>query len=132
MVTDAKMELFEKCIAVTKGKSWLSKVLRDVWAPRMIVWQYIIDVNTILHEICKKGDEKILEEYLYLPGIDINAKNDYGGTALMLASKYGKEQCVEILCKMKDIKINAKNNFGSTALMCASLYGNEKCVEILC
>src|SRR5687767_15952177 len=107
------MELFKDCMNVMKGKSRASNALRDVWTLRILVQQYVIGINkkyedenkrykegnTILHKICEKGDVVMLEEYLYLPGIDINMKNNATYTALMIASELGHVKCVEILCK---------------------------------
>src|SRR5687768_5152335 len=127
------MELFKRFTDVIKEEYRITRVLRDEWIIRMMTLQYVIGINkrdesgnTILHEICDEGHDNLLEEYLYLPGIDINTKNNLGSTALMKAVACGtvrgesarrKEKCVEILCKTNGIDINAKEDEGWTALM---------------
>ena len=63
-------------------------------------------------------------------GADINAKDDGGWTALMLASYNGEFEVVKYLVE-SGANINAKDNDGRTALMLASLNGKFEVVEYL-
>src|SRR5687768_12845023 len=107
------MELFKKYTDMIAWNSRMTDTLRGEWTIQMVTLQYVIGINkkyglrdyTILHEICKDGDAEMMKEYLYLPEIEINAKDTDGWTALMYASAHGREKCVEILCKLKDIEI---------------------------
>ena len=56
-------------------------------------------------------------------GIDINAKNNSGQTALMLASSFGFEDTVKLLINYK-ADVNAEDNLGRTALLYTSGDGN--------
>jgi len=71
-----------------------------------------------------------LVELLLQAGADINAKNNYGWTALMWASKYGYKDVVKLLIKA-GADINAKTYSGWTALISASGNGHIDVVELL-
>jgi len=61
----------------------------------------------------------------------VDAKDHYGMTALMWASKNGHKETVDILIKNK-ADVNAKNNNGNTALMYACVGSKKvKIVEML-
>jgi hypothetical protein len=60
-----------------------------------------------------------------MPGIDLNAADNDGETALMMAAKYKLSTAVQILCNMPGIDFNATNNHGWTALMLAEKHGIE-------
>ena len=68
------------------------------------------------------GPEKVRQ--LIQAGADVNAKNEYGWTPLMLAARYNSnpETLTALLDAGADAK--AKNNEGKTALDCARM--NEK------
>jgi hypothetical protein len=61
-----------------------------------------------------KGVEIALEK-----GVDINVKNKFGNTALIIASDFGYIDIVELLLKY-GANINHKNKYDKTALMIAS------------
>ena len=52
-------------------------------------------------------------------GADLNAKDEEGSTALIIAAQDGKADIVQLFINA-GANINAKNNDGQTALMCAS------------
>ena len=64
------------------------------------------------------GDESEVRK-LIKAGADVNAKNNKGITALMLATVFDKNNIIKILIKA-GANINAKDNTGFTALMWAS------------
>jgi len=78
----------------------------------------------------EKGDEKAVELLLESGRVAVNVKDEYGWTALMLASRNGHKEVVKLLLK-KGADVNAKNKGGWTALMLATLYGHKEIVEIL-
>jgi len=63
-------------------------------------------------------------------GADINAKNEYGDTPLIVASRYNQMDIVKLLIKA-GADINIKNKGGNTALMIAFRYGYEDIVDLL-
>jgi ankyrin repeat protein len=63
-------------------------------------------------------------------GADVNAKDDYGDTALIGASKNGHTQIVKELIK-EGADASAKNDNGYTALTLASMWGHIKVVREL-
>ena len=63
-------------------------------------------------------------------GADINAKDEAGSTALMVASEYGRTEIVKLLIAA-GADVNAKNELGWTALMWASRHGHTETVKLL-
>lgn len=71
-----------------------------------------------------------LVDFLVLKGIDINAQNNLGKTALMMAAKRGNDKLVKYLCeKGADVDIKDKNDM--TALMWAASHEDDQIVEYL-
>lgn len=62
--------------------------------------------------------------------IDIDARQNDGGTALLLAASYGQEDVVKILIR-SSADINAKNKYGDTALILAAYSGHQRAMETL-
>src|SRR5579872_334211 len=103
---------------ITKSKSSISNVL-TIWNPKILILKFLI-TNKNLCFICKKYDDNIFNEILEMliyTGIDVNAKDNNGLTALMHAARNGYENCIEKLCQMQNIDINANDNDELTALM---------------
>ena len=63
-------------------------------------------------------------------GADINAKDEAGSTALMVASEYGRTEIVKLLIAA-GADVNIKNELGWTALMWASRWGRKETVKLL-
>jgi len=63
-------------------------------------------------------------------GVDINAKDIYGDTALIYASAYNHKEIVEILIEV-GADISIKNNIFFTALKYASKKGHKDIVKLL-
>jgi ankyrin repeat protein len=62
---------------------------------------------------------------------DVNARDVYGNTALMLASERGYIRMLELLLNQPGIDVNAINQMGKTALMNASAGGRTVLVRLL-
>ena len=71
---------------------------------------------------------KVLD--LISTGADVNAKNKWGETALMLAAQHGRAEAVKILIEAK-ADMNAKSESGYTALMLAAMNGRTEAVKAL-
>ena len=80
-------------------------------------------------KLCKSGDARKVEEAI-INGANVNAKNNYGGTALMLAAENGHTETAELLLK-HGAEVNAKNNGGWTALRHAAERGNTETASLL-
>ncbi|MBC6415885.1 MAG: ankyrin repeat domain-containing protein [Bdellovibrionales bacterium] len=122
-----KQSLFNRKIFLFKGSSFLIALV-------LINFSFAEDARdingiTALHQVVieayinfKKVD---LEDVLNLINLsEVNAKNNYGETALHLATKYGNEEIAELLLKNK-ADVNATDNRGKTALHHAFGYGIE-------
>ena len=68
---------------------------------------------------------KLLLEYK----ADINIRNKYNDTALILASRYGHTEIVKLLLKAVDV--NIQNYYNNTALISASIKGHIEIVKLL-
>jgi len=82
-----------------------------------------------LTDACYYGDIEAVESLLGT-GIDINAKNKQGVTALAYASGRGHVDIVKLLLAHK-ANVNARSNIGSTPLMNAAYMGHVKVVAEL-
>ena len=72
------------------------------------------------------GVVELVQELLQ-KGANLNAKDDYGNTPLMLATVIRNEKIVRELLSQEGIEVNVKNNDGSTAL---TLAVNGRNIEI--
>jgi ankyrin repeat protein len=72
-----------------------------------------------------------LEVLLSTGKVDVNAKYEYGRTALISAAKGGDNDIVKILLTRGKADVDVKDNFGRTALMFASDGGYSDIVEVL-
>ena len=80
-------------------------------------------------KLCRSRDARKVEEAI-MNGANVNATDDYGNTALMLAASHGQTEVAEVLLK-HGADVNAKNNNGNTALTLATKKGRTKTVELL-
>jgi hypothetical protein len=62
--------------------------------------------------------------------LDVNAKDEYGVTALIDASFEGQKEVVELLI-IEGADLNARDNKGDTALMGAAIRGHSEILELL-
>jgi ankyrin repeat protein len=113
------------------NKSKLSDLFTQ-WRPRVNTLQYLINKNTILHEICAANKYWLIHNDLILAGVDINATDDEGSIALVYASANGYTECVKMLCKMKNIDVNVKGFMEYSPLSLAARFGHHECVQLLC
>ena len=63
-------------------------------------------------------------------GMNIDIKNKFGNTALILASDFGDRKVVELLLQ-KNADVNIQSNLGVSALMSAATLGNKEVVQLL-
>jgi len=76
------------------------------------------------------GHVEEVNALLAAKGADVNAKNEHGNTALILAAKKGNVEMVNDLLK-KGAYVDAQNKDGHTALIVAAIYGNVEVVNDL-
>ena len=68
---------------------------------------------------------------LLITGVDVNAIDGEGRTALMYAAQNGHTEVVEKLLKQKNINVNAQDNEDISALMYAAMNEHEDIVNLL-
>ncbi|KAH6903926.1 ankyrin repeat-containing domain protein [Coprinopsis sp. MPI-PUGE-AT-0042] len=78
-----------------------------------------------------EGKTETVTQILNTPGIDINAKDKRGWTALMHAAHFTCADVMKPLLEVPGIDINTVSIDGDTALSLASRYGDEEMVELL-
>ena len=101
--------------ASEKGHDEVAAVLR-AWAAQFF-------------EAASNGDVTFIEDVLDR-GADIEARNDNGLTALMLASWEGQVAAVELLLD-RGADIDARDRYGDTALIWASRKGHDEVAAVL-
>ena len=83
----------------------------------------------VLIENCYPDRVHVVRELLEA-GVDMEARDFYGNTALIMASSHGYPDVVRVLLEAGADK-EAKNNNGYTALTAASRYGHRDVVQLL-
>ncbi len=85
--------------------------------------------TTSLWDAARTGNISMLKEHL-AKGMDVNAKDEGGGTALSLATLAGHTEAVEFLIE-KDADVNLSGNDGSAPLHGAAFLGQEGAAKLL-
>ncbi|KAK5790629.1 hypothetical protein VI817_007916 [Penicillium citrinum] len=76
-------------------------------------WPFFREENTPLLVAAREGYHRVVEALLRHPEIDVNARDDFGNTALM---RPGSNLVVAALCRHKHLNIHLRNQLGETAL----------------
>lgn len=128
--------------------------LQELSAHTDINVQEMSNGNTALIAAATFGHERIVQFLLTVPGININAQNNIGETALIAAISNGPcthhaldsflkqmyvdtstccchENITELLLQLEDININIQDREGNTALICACKLGHRTMVQFL-
>merc|ERR1712062_597540 len=65
--------------------------------------------------------------------IDLNARDNYGWTAFMIACRYGHKDVVQLILdnSERNIDLNARTDGGSTAFKIACCYGRKDVVKLI-
>ena len=114
-------------------ESIIDKILRE----KSGRWETVNKINTLFLEhfsnalitVSLFGSNEVVKALL-ANGADVNAKDKYGATALMVASEKSYLEVVKALLA-KGADVNAKDNNGVTALMVASGNGHTEVVNLL-
>jgi len=75
--------------------------------------------------------QNVIVQTLLTAGVDVNAINLSGQTALMMTVDKNQNEMVQTLLTAKNINVNKTNRYGWTALMTASAVGWNEMVKIL-
>lgn len=91
----------------------------------------IAGVNDDFLEAAKRRDLAAVKGFI-AKGANINAMDNFGGTALIAASSQGYKEVVRLLlAKGADVNAGANGNIADTALMVASAGGHTEVVQLL-
>lgn len=96
--------------------------------------QMIPPYNTPQHLLyfhAEDGNFDALESVITQGGIDINAKDDYGWTALSLAASHGRTDCVRLLLEHGAAPCLANDGDGWTPLIHAAHASDNKAMRLL-
>lgn len=99
-----------------------------------LIGRATIDACTkALRPAAQNNQHEVLKRLLRVPGINVNAQDDSGYSALMWACicVSPSELNVELLLKDRRININQQNKDGHTALMLTTGLGRKHIVELL-
>ncbi|KAH6908137.1 ankyrin repeat-containing domain protein [Coprinopsis sp. MPI-PUGE-AT-0042] len=88
-------------------------------------------MHTALMAFAWAGIASAIPRVLKQPGVDVNATEDEGYTALAFAAKQGHDSVVRILVEVHGRDINTRNYRGWTPLMMASRRGHVDAVRTL-
>lgn len=109
-------------ITLKELKAWLGKGrILPICDPRE---------NTYIHRAVMEGAKPFVIEFLLKRGVDIDARNYQGETALLIAAWYGREELVELLLN-KGADPHVKTRKGLTALKVAKANGYDGIVKKL-
>ena len=88
--------------------------------------------NSVIHYCCEGGDRSLacLALLLNTRGIDINARNVQGATALHTAARRGYENSMQSLL-ISGCRRDVQDADGNTALHLAAIFGHRACTEAL-
>jgi Ankyrin repeats (3 copies) len=86
--------------------------------------------NILFLNAIKKGDITAAKK-LIKKDVNVNFRDQDGGTALIWAAYKGNTECLQLLVKHPEINVNAQDNNKNTALILAATKGNTECVHIL-
>jgi ankyrin repeat protein len=82
-------------------------------------------ISTPLHSYAFTGDSKaataLLEDEAVSGNVDVNARDAYGDTPLLVAAKRGKKSILSLLLRQNQTLVNASNDRGENALHRAAL-----------
>jgi len=84
--------------------------------------------NNLIDACLANNDKKVRQ--MISEGVDINWRDEFGGTALMYAMERGTTELVSILLGCADIKIDATDRQGWTALHLACCDNNVENVQL--
>ncbi|XP_075233335.1 uncharacterized protein LOC142331369 [Lycorma delicatula] len=95
--------------------------------------------ETLLHEVCRKGDHKRLKIFLMMPGVNVNIREKNGMTPLHEAIRSNHVKCVKLLLNYKPknypseepVDLNAENNMGRTPLIQALNTNNTEICKMI-
>jgi ankyrin repeat protein len=89
------------------------------------------DKGQLLRQAAERGDAAAVTGLLDGPSPpQMDAKDNYGWTALVVAARQGNRDVVELLLD-RQADINAQTVYGETALTCTAAYGHRDVVELL-
>lgn len=88
------------------------------------------NLKRLLLQAADTGDVKELARALTLLGADVEDRNSFGLTALMISAETGHVDCLSLLTKA-GANMNARNSSGWTAPMCAAGNGHVECLALL-
>jgi len=117
--------------AALRGTDNICRMLLSHGAdPNTHCTQYFNQTALIYSVISSERDDSILELFLTLPNLELNATNGRNETALMIAAAKGRLRAVSLLIQA-NANIEARDDNGQTILHQASAKGNVEVIDLL-
>ncbi len=115
--------------ALLIGANRLADIAVYILAIVIVLPLIIIRHKSIYSNKSKRARTEFVQALLD-KGVDVNAKDNHGFTALIWAAKGGHTEAVQALLD-KGADVNARDNTGKTALMIAASRGHKEIVQLL-
>ena len=85
----------------------------------------------LLIEAASVGDTLAVRRLLSSPGSDVDVRDEFGQTPLLLAAGKGHVECVELLLAAPGVLVNQAHKDGATPLYIAAVYGRDKKLSLI-
>ena len=121
------ISLFSASVALAESRSQL---VVDDQAWQQLMTQVNDNLSSDRFVLAARFDQKSLVKYMLQSGVDVNAKDTYGDTALIAAASAGRGELVAFLLQ-QGANVDAQNDAGLTALMNAAIKGYDSIVATL-
>lgn len=115
-------------------KNTSSQILDALLSHPRIQLVSVVDAETMNNEmhLASIGDHSnAVRVFRSDTSVDINAKNETGSTALLLACKAGNCEVVKVLLESLTVDVNMANSSGETPLFAALVAEKADCAELL-
>jgi len=123
--------------AEENGMTECAAYLRELTYTQLLAGEYRGDIDVaLLVSAAERGDDAMIDLLVEEYGVDPNAGDDYGWTALHRATEYGRVRTVKHLVEKHNVDIhkrteNDEGNDEETALDLAERNGMKECAAVL-
>ncbi|XXQ33689.1 Ankyrin repeat domain-containing protein [Plasmodiophora brassicae] len=118
-------------IGIRRNNAVMVRILIDAGAEVNVSTSTTGRHDTILHHAASQNAGSHIMIMLLAEGIDVNARDDVGRTALFVAAEQGNADALLFLASVPGVDVHAGDMFRCAPLVAAARSGNRDCVAIL-